>query len=217
MEHASILFLAGTKLRCKMYTRKLPSIIFFIHTVLVMPRALAMDCTLGPENNMEETSANTSRGVYLDTSNPATCGGQLTDWGLCYYRLPRGQRTYQVELQMWRVNSDGSYALKDTSSQSVTTFNDQSSFNCRDFVLTENEYIQVERGDILGVYLSGRSEDNTALTVIGSGTDQDVLEYGLPSDTAALQLAQISGVRMHISANIGNFHTINVSMHSDLS
>ena len=155
---------------------------------------------------MEETSNNTIPGVYLDTSNPAECGGQLTDWRICYYRLPFGLRTYQVELQVWGVNSDGSYTLKGTSTETVSRFFDLSSFNCRSFVLTENEYIQVERGDVLGVYLPGHSQDDTALTVIGSGTDQDVLEYALPmpaSDAAPLQLTQTSGVRMHISANIG--------------
>jgi hypothetical protein len=157
---------------------------------------------------MEETSSNTIPGVYLDTSNPAVCGGQLIDWSICYYRFPfSGLRTYQVELQVWRVNSDGSYTLKSASTETVRIrFNDLSSFNCINFALTENEYIQVERGDILGMYLPGHSQDDTALTVIGSGTDQEVLEYALPmpaSGATPLQLTQISGVRMHISANIG--------------
>ena len=156
---------------------------------------------------MEETSNNTIPGVYLDTSNPAECGGQLTDWRLCYYRLPFSQQTYQVELQVWGVNSDGSYTLKSTSTETISRLFDLFPFNCRSFVLRENEYIRVERGDVLGVYLPGHSEDdNMALTVIGSGTDQDVLEYALPmpaSNAAPLRLTQISGVRMHISANIG--------------
>lgn len=177
-----------------------------------MPSVLAIDCTLGSENNMEDTSNNTAPGFYLDSSNPAVCRGQLTDWTLCYYRLPVGQRAYQVELQVWRMNSNGVYALMGALTQTVTRFFDLSSFNCRNFDLTENEYIQVERGDLFGVYLPGRSQDNTALTVIGSGTDQDVLQYAPPmpaSDTAsgALQLAQLSGVRMHISANIGKYYS----------
>ena len=171
-----------------------------------MRNALAIDCTLGADNIMEETSNNTIPRMYLDTSNPAECGGQLTNWSLCYYRLPFGLRIYRVELQVWGVNSDGSYTLQDTSTETLSIFFELSLFKCRSFILTENEYIQVERGDILGVYLPGHSEDDTALTVIGSGTDQDVLEYALPmpaSDAAPLRLTRISGVRMHISANIG--------------
>ena len=184
---------------------------FFHHTALVMPSVLAINCTLGSENSMEETSSNTVPGIYLDTNNPAVCGGQLTDWRLCYYRLPSGQRTYRVELQVWSVNSDGTYTLKGVSSETVSRSSDRSSFNCRSFALAENEYIQVEGGYLLGVYLSERSQDNTALTVIGSGTEQDVLKHALPmpaSGTAAsLQLTEISGVRMHISANIGKYYS----------
>lgn len=115
---------------------------------------------------------------------------------------------------MWRVNPDGSYTLKSVSTETVRVSGFMS-FNCMNFALTENEYIQVERGDILGVYLPGHSQDDTALTVIGSGTDQEVLEYALPtsaSGATSLQLTQISRVRMHISANIGkkfcNLHTM---------
>ena len=154
---------------------------------------------------MEETSDNTIPGLYLDTSRPAACGGQLTEWRLCYYRIS-AFRQYQVELQVWRVNSDGLYALIGTSTQTVNTFGFlDSPFSCRDFMLTENQYILVEQGDLLGVYL----QDNSALTVIGSGTDQDILQHAvpMPASTAPLQLSLLLGVRMHISANIGKHNS----------
>ena len=172
-----------------------------------MLRVQTESCILGSEN-IQQTSMNTMPGLYLDTSHPVTCQGQLTQWQLCYYRIAAFWRQYQASLQVWRDESIGQYTLIGASIQTatITFFDDQ--FMCINYTLTQSEYIPVLQGDIIGIYLEPRSQDNSALTVIGTANPEDFLFHTdqASSSDSMLQLSGLSrvdGVRMHMSVSIG--------------
>lgn len=171
-----------------------------------MSRLWAESCILGSEN-IQQTSVNTMPGLYLDTSHPVMCQGQLTQWQLCHYRITF-TRQYQALLQVWREESIDQYTLIGTSMQTVTTSSRDDEFMCMNYSLTQNEYIKVLQGDIVGVYLEPRSQDNSALRAIGTTNSGEFLFYTgqASSSDSMLQLSGLSrvdGVRMHISVSIG--------------
>ena len=180
-----------------------------------MLRVQTESCILGSEN-IQQTSMNTMPGLYLDTSHPVTCQGQLTQWQLCHYRiLTIRQRWYQAILQVWRNESIGQYTLIGASIQTatITLFDDQ--FMCINYTLTQSEYIPVLQGDIIGVYLEPRSQDNSALTVVGTANPEDFLFHTdqASSSDSMLQLSGLSrvdGVRMHMSVSIGRLSMISL-------
>lgn len=179
--------------------------------VLATSSVLAENCTLGSEN-IQQTSASTMPGLYLDTNHPTMCQGLLTQWQLCHYSISvMRQRQYQAVLQVWRNDaSGGQYTLIGASTQTTTisdTLSDEE-FTCTNYSLTQNEYIPVLEGDVIGVYLEERNQDNTALMAVGMANFEDFLFHTdqVSSSDSMLQLSRllrVDGVRMHISVNIG--------------
>lgn len=171
----------------------------------------AVNCTYGSENVNQQSAGEAMAGFYLDTSQPVECGGLLTDWMLCHYRTQfLLSRDYQVELQVWRQNSNSQYSMIGASTQTVTgSFFQDSTFNCRDYSLTQTDHIPVEPGDVIGVQLALNTQGNTnsVIRLLGStSTDQDFLLYTDQMLSTTLQLNSLSrevSVKMHISATIG--------------
>lgn len=170
-----------------------------------MPAVQATNCTFGLEN-MEQTDEDTMPGLYLDTNNPAPCGGELTEWSLCYYRV-LARRQYQVELQVWRESTtNNEYTLVGSSAQTVTTRFLDDAFVCRRYSLLQSDSIPVQQGDIVGVYLEEHTRGNSALGVVATSNVQgSVLHHTeqVPSTLQLSELSRVDGVKMHISANIG--------------
>ena len=182
-------------------------------TVLMWPQSFthAVNCTYGSENVNQRSAGEAMAGLYLDTSHPVECGGLLTDWILCHYRTQFIQpRDYQVELQVWRQNSNNQYSMIGASMQTVTgSFFRDLAFNCRDYSLSQADHIPVEPGDVIGVHLTLNVQGNadSVIRLLGStSTDQDFLLYTDQMPSTTLQPNRLSreiSVRMHISATIG--------------
>lgn len=174
-----------------------------------MSSVQAENCVLGSEN-IQETTASTMPGLYLDTSHPVTCQGQLIEWQLCHYGIfTIRQRQYQAFLQVWRNDASiDQYTLVGASVKTATITFFDNQFMCTNYSLMQNEYIPVLQGDVIGVYLEPRNQDDTALMAVGTTNSGDFLLYtdqAAPSDST-LQLSGLSrvdGVRMHISVSIG--------------
>ena len=175
------------------------------NTVLAVlwPHSQAMNCTLGSENMDQLTRSDPSAGLYLDTSSTAECDGNITSWSLCYYEIRVFSTPYQVEFQVWRRLSNDEYHMVGAAVQTLTVSFRDDEFNCRHFVLSESEWIQIERDDFIGVHLM----DSTELTVLGeTGDSQDSLLYTDQVSSATLQSSSFTrddGIKMHISATIG--------------
>ena len=173
--------------------------------------AQAVNCTYGSENVNQQSGETAMAGLYLDTSHPVECGGLLTDWILCHYQTQfLIARDYQVELQVWRQESNNQYSMIGVSMETITgSFFQDSAFNCRDYSLAQADHIPVEPGDIIGVHLALNTQGNTdsVIRLLGStSTDQDFLLYTDEMLSTTLQsnkLSQEVSVRMHISATIG--------------
>ena len=90
-------------------------VVFYARTVLYLTSAQQERC--GSIGNSDETAATPSRdqAFYLDTANPATCGGNITSWRVCYYgpdsidRIGSYWATYAVYRRMGSGSS--SYQL----------------------------------------------------------------------------------------------------------
>ena len=113
--------------------------------------------------------------LYLNTAKPATCNGIVRNWTFCYY-VPDSDSsgTYRAEFAMYRrapgpmthvrysPARPGKFKYRYPITVTVEendndSSNDQSSsdseFQCK--VFTPDEGVAVDRGDVIGVSLSG--------------------------------------------------------------
>ena len=173
----------------------------------------ATNCTLGQENTDQVSALAPAPGIFLDISSSAECDGQVTSWSLCYYRTFVIDEQYQVEFQVWRRASINQYSMIGAVRQTVTVaFFQDTAFNCRNFPLSESDYISIESGDLLGAHIVENTQrtTNTLLRVLGStttttGDDQDMLFYTDQVSSSTLQaneLTRLDGAKLHISASI---------------
>ena len=172
----------------------------------------ATNCTLGQENTDQVSALAPAPGIFLDISSSAECDGQVISWSLCYYRTSVFNEQYQVEFQVWRRTSNNRYSMIGAAMQTVTAaYFQDTAFNCRNFPLSESNYISIESGDLLGAHIveNTHTTTNTLLRVLGftttTGDDQDMLFYTDQVSSSTLQaneLTRVDGAKLHISASI---------------
>lgn len=147
---------------------------------------------------------------YLNTDNPATCSGTVTEWTICYYQdqsdsdgLRGAQfavyRQNQTGTGYTRVSSQFS-ALKDTDSDS------SSLFHCYTLQVNSNQLAEVLEGDVIGACIPRASENLVPLNIVGSGApNTSLMEEGdcsfnrLPISVDP-QVAR-AGLTLHVFAN----------------
>ena len=167
------------------------------------------NCALGTEGIPESDSIKTP-GLYIDVDHPAPCSGELTAWHYCYYEPFATRRiTYTVQLGVWRLNPQSNLFSKVGEMEFTERLGRrQDDFECDDILLQGNEYIQIEKGDYLGVILGtptlpmAASFTGSHLLWATSVTDLDV--QSVAADGGNLEELRDSTV--HISAEIGEAH-----------
>ena len=112
------------------------------------------DCVAGNEELQESASPNDAAGFYIDKKNPIPCTGQLTQWHYCYYQPFNNRRVdYDIQFNVWRWDSQNMYTKVGEEEVEVRVRRRRNGFVCDDIELEESEYIDVQRGDFLGVVL----------------------------------------------------------------
>ena len=170
----------------------------YVHAALLSEQVSA-DCTVG---ELEvESEPNTEPGLYIDPDNPSPCTGQLTGWRYCYYEPESGNRVrINFQFHVWRFDVDDNTYRK--VGQSDVSFRPppQGRFRCRNAVLDETEYIDIKRGDLLGVFLG-----TPVLMVVAEAASTRRLLFatvGAQDVAAASDLEVADGLRIHLRAEI---------------
>lgn len=165
------------------------------------------DCTVGNGNVDVESTPSSSSGLYIDPDNSSPCMGQLTAWNYCYYEPPSGRRIdFNFQLQVWRLESDANMYRKVGQTEiSFRIGRPRGNFMCDTLPLPEIDYMDIERGDVLGVFL-GTPILSLVATSTAEPSSQRVLftDVGAQQDIAAgSDLEMINGRRILLSADIG--------------
>ena len=163
-------------------------------------------CTLG-RPNLPQTSPNPTPGLFIDRENPSICSGQITDWRICYYN-PRNfnsRDTIRILLQTWRI-SDNRGSRISSYPTTLRIPQQPAIFQCVNISVDPTDYIDVEQGDFIAVYLF----QDEVLPVIANRNDlsrvcffpagnnvPNAIEPSLPG------LVSLSNQAIHISATIG--------------
>ena len=191
-----------------------------LHTVTLVPIVSeSATCTIGPQD-LTETSPSTISGLYINVDHPAACDGFLTVWHLCYYAPRRnGERNYQLQLQVWRQDTadDSTYVQEGKTTRTIRIPRRQPSndFQCMDVELSEDEYISVMEGDLLGVYIPN---NNDILPVVSNAESQSQLHYfvpalTIPTDISLSQQSLRQGNALHLTAEIGKLLPFFIYIH----
>jgi hypothetical protein len=154
----------------------------------------AADCTAGNGEINEQTTPSSNPGYYIDPGNQVPCTGQLTAWNYCFYEPASGQRTtYNFRLQVRRL-STSVYRLVGEEVVSLRR-RPRGRFRCFTISLDEGEYIDVQRGDVLGVFL-----DTPLLSLVAASESSAhrLLFAASPNSN----LGDVEGRRIHLSVDI---------------
>lgn len=105
--------------------------------------------------SVEPTEAFITNGQYVNLNDPASCSGNLTAWHFCYYRssIDTTAPTYSVYLRVWRNRQGNTYNLVSTAEVRGNPNQNAGDLVCVDATLTEDQYIPVQQGDVIAVYL----------------------------------------------------------------
>ena len=168
------------------------------------------DCTLGGEDQLQ-ISPNFQTGLYIDTENPVSCNGTLTQWNLCFYvisGLVMGRS--DTHLEIWRF-SPGRETLFRVGWYQTTLSIDgpqSQSFQCFADTLEPEQYLSVMQGDLLGLAVYIRP----ALPVLGSNSPSEsasLLHFPLsvfpipgPSTRTAQSGSILARSEIHVTAEI---------------
>lgn len=113
----------------------------------------AGECTLG--DTVEPNIPFIASGQYINLDSPAVCSGNLTAWHYCYYRssIDSTSLTYSLWFRVWRNSGGNTYSLVSTYPVDDVPNRAAGNVICEDIFLAENEFIAVEEGDIIAVYI----------------------------------------------------------------
>ena len=111
-------------------------------------------CTAGSAQTTAGEPISAS-GQYINLDHPAVCQGNLTAWHFCYY--PGNENSFSVHFRVWRPTRGRSlFTLIHTNERTFTTSvvgNNQSVLNCEQVTLNEENYVQIEPDDVVGIYI----------------------------------------------------------------
>lgn len=157
-------------------------------------------------------------GVFMDFRNTAQCSGTVVAWKYCYYKQNSGTDQLSVKFLVYRQEglSDTYRAVTESISIvdiSVTTT--ETTFECRQLILTNQEQFQIEKNDVIGMCISPTTADNNAaITLLGYSlhSSQVYMPSNINSDDCEVDMirdvdtrtdsAHIDDVGLHLSAQI---------------
>lgn len=169
-------------------------------------KAVAENCTIGNQVKTETTNGN-NPGLYLDIDHPAACSGRIIAWNFCHYApWLFSSTTYSALFQVWRETSSRNYTKVFEVSRDVDIPRRQVQFLCQNVILQESNYINVDEGDVLGLYMPvTRGLRVIALNYIGNSLHHHVAvadatkQIQVDLDSTQEMLSQA----LHLTAVIG--------------
>lgn len=171
---------------------------------MILSHQTHADCTSGNENVADIESSpipDNPSGLYIDIDNPVPCTGQLTVWYFCYYEPFNTKTTmYSLQLTVWRFDPQtNTYSKQGEENVSIRVRRRRDDFKCDDVSLKRNKYIDIQRGDYLGVVLG-----DPALPLSGVFSGSRVFHASATdlTDEVTGMLREIGGSGLHLSADI---------------
>ena len=153
-------------------------------------------------------------GLFLNTKYVSTCNGTVIGWDFCYYILLNFQQNETRELMniqagVWRKEG-GEYHVENRSLIELPISNPRNVFQfvCSRRILQDNETFEVQKGDIVGMFVndflsyhllhslgtSGLNEQHGGIKTINiSDITTPVLESQLHNSSHSLYLMAIIG------------------------
>ena len=147
-----------------------------------------------------------SPGLYLNTDNPATCRGNVTEWNYCYYlsQSDDDDITPRVQFAVYRSNGtgDGYVKVSDVFTASVTDDDTDQNPHCHVIRLRRSQIVEVETGDVIGACIL-----STSLDVARAGATDSPMAAGtcgfnlLPASVEAFEMSRMDGLILHVYAD----------------
>ena len=130
---------------------------------------------------------------YINLDNPAQCRGNLTAWHLCYYPRATTDDTFSVQLRVWRPTQGSLYSRLSSAEVNLTPSpsSGQEPLVCVDIPLAVKDYVQVERDDVIGIYIPDSLLSNVA--VVGVFNNPPPPGVGIHRDSRSSLITFISG------------------------
>lgn len=149
-----------------------------------------------------------SAAFYLDTNNSASCSGTITGWRYCYFPSQADlDAPPSVQFAVYRLNQTGNGYDRISRVYTALGLDDiDSTVDCQVLQLRQNQFAQVQTGDVIGACVYRPTSNASPLDVIGrGGTGQSLMQGGacsfnsLPETTN--QLTSRDGLVMLIYAD----------------
>jgi len=161
-------------------------------------------CTAGANPLPSEPARMTGlSGTFLNTRDSFLCSTNLTKWHYCYYTQAVTQPELSMVVAIWSLDtSTNSYVVSHGSIRNITQNHTATlaKLFCVEEALKESDYVQVNKGDVIGVVLAS----NNAIPVLGSATSSsDMLgksQYDYPQNISLNSLSSFSGF-LHLYAS----------------
>ena len=136
-----------------------------------------------------------SAAFYLDTNNSATCSGTVTRWRYCYFPSQAElDAPPNIQFAVYRLNQTGSGYGRISRVYTAFGIDDiDATIDCQILQLRQNQFAQVQTGDVIGACIYQATSNASPLNVIGSGATGQSLMGGegcslnsLPQSTSQL-------------------------------
>ena len=154
----------------------------------------------------------------MDLEHPLTCSGYIIEWHLCYYtsNVQDSPSSHDIYFRVYRNQGAGQLRQMHQMSMDIELSNSQDQtapFLCMTKSLRTEEYLRVEAGDYLAVYLPTLSRP---LLVVGHSAPQLILyrdsrQFPDPftqSSVPLSQLDQLAGGFLHLQADVGKIYCL---------
>ena len=174
-------------------------------------------CRFGREVIDSEKIATAKVGQFVDLEHPLTCSGYIVQWHFCYYtsNTQDSNDNRRIYFRVYRNESSNQlYRVHQvTVNTEVSDLQLNNSFFCTSRELDSEQYLKVEAGDYLAVYLPTLV---TPLQVVGYAAPQLLLYRDgrrfpdpFTRDTIPFsELDKLAGAFLHLQADIGKtYHT----------
>ena len=173
---------------------------------------------MGREDIGVQGTAVTQVGQYVDIEHPLTCSGYIIEFYLCYYtsNVEDSPQSYHVYFRVYRNDSANRFRRIHELPIELVLSNSQDQmdpFLCMSKSLVAGEYLRVEAGDYIAVYLPTLSRP---LLVVGHAAPQLMLyrdnrQFPEPFIQGSVPLARLEGLAgrfLHLQADVGKIYCL---------
>ena len=173
----------------------------------------SLSCKFGRQDIDAQETATTQVGQYVDLEHPLTCSGYIIEWHLCYYtsNVQDSPESYHVYFRVYRNQSVNQLRQIHQVAMEIELSDPQEQidpFLCMSKSLAAEDYLRVEAGDYLAVYLPTLS---SPLLVVGQAAPQLMLyrdnrRFPQPFTEDPVPLSRLDGLAggfLHLQADVG--------------